>query len=513
MKKYVRIAISSFCLILLLHMNVSAANDIRVAGTYTNEDYISLYVKGFTSEINEIECQIGTKAGQQTDFEDAADMENAPRTLIMIDNSLSITTGNREKIGSFLTEYVDESDRKEQIAIATFDEELRMITDYTADNETLKSAIDTLTYQNQETYFTDVLYDVLAEGQLGMDDSYKKIIIISDGVDNKSIGYTRDELYTLIKEKSYPIYTLGCIYKSNEERLENMFALSRMTGGLSFLLDETENTGDLADAIRDDSRAVHIRVMPGSEEMDGSSRNILLMIRTSEGEQKVEAGIKMPFQAEIKQLEEVPFSEPSVEAPQEIAEPEPIVSEPEPVAKEKGSPVLYVGIGVAAVLLIAAIIIIIVLIRKKPGKENNNDFEVLHEEVTPVVRPDTDATLLLNNADDDKTQMIWNTAAKRYMLYLTDIRNPGRTFQTPVNGTVIIGRKAGEASLVIDYDKSVSGKHCQISERNSKFYVKDLQSSNGTLLNGVKILAEMEICSGCTLTLGRLEMKVEVRCE
>lgn len=74
-------------------------------------------------------------------------------------------------------------------------------------------------------------------------------------------------------------------------------------------------------------------------------------------------------------------------------------------------------------------------------------------------------------------------------------------------------REAGDASLVIDYEKSLSGRHCQVSERNGKFYVKDLQSSNGTLLNGVRILAEMELCSGSILTLGRLEMKVEIKCE
>ena len=64
---------------------------------------------------------------------------------------------------------------------------------------------------------------------------------------------------------------------------------------------------------------------------------------------------------------------------------------------------------------------------------------------------------------------------------------------------------------MIDYDKSVSGKHCQIREQNGKFYVRDLNSSNGTKVNDSFVLSDVEIYSGCRLTIGRLVMKVEIR--
>ncbi|MCX4321130.1 MAG: VWA domain-containing protein, partial [Lachnospiraceae bacterium] len=267
----------------VLCIKVLAANDVVVAGVCTNEKDISLYVKGLGEGIMSVSCQIGTKAGQQVEFEDAAGMENAPKTLIMVDNSLSITDSNRRKIADFLTAFVGKKEEREQIAIAVFDEKIRWLTEFTQAGQELEAAAGSITYQDQETYLTDVLYEVIKKGQLGAEDCYKKIIVISDGVDNKAIGYTKEELYGQIEEKAYPIYTLGCVYKNNEEQLKNMFALSRMTGGKDFLLDEADSMEAVADEIREDSRAVRFCIIPDAEEMDGSINQVLLTVSCADG--------------------------------------------------------------------------------------------------------------------------------------------------------------------------------------------------------------------------------------
>lgn len=120
--------------------------------------------------------------------------------------------------------------------------------------------------------------------------------------------------------------------------------------------------------------------------------------------------------------------------------------------------------------------------------------------------------------DDDKTQIIEDDdctqiMAQEYVLCLSDKTNPEKTFRVPLRETVIIGRRAGEATLVIDYDKSVSGRHCQVRERDGRVFVEDLQSANGTMVDGMRILSETEIVSGSVLTLGRVELKVDICCE
>lgn len=120
---------------------------------------------------------------------------------------------------------------------------------------------------------------------------------------------------------------------------------------------------------------------------------------------------------------------------------------------------------------------------------------------------DDDRTQIIT--DDDSTQII----TQEYMLNLSDKANPERTFRVPLRGTVIIGRRAGEANIVIDYDKSVSGRHCQVREADGRVFVEDMQSANGTLVDGMRILSETEIVSGSVLTLGRVELKVDICCE
>ncbi len=507
-KKWAGSLIAGMSVLLMLSTSALAAGEAGVAGTFTGEEDISLYVKGLgietAGEITAAECQIGTKTGQTVELEDVSDMENLPRTLIMVDNSLSITEGNREKISAFLTEYVYSTGGKEEIALAVFDEELRTVVDHTTDHKALRDAVKELSYQDQETYLTDVLYDVIDKELMGTQDCYRRIVIISDGVDNKAIGYTKEELYDLIKEKGYPIYTLGCVYKENNEQLENMFALSRLTGGLDYVLDNEEDMDAVVDAITRDGRAVCFHIRPDAAEMDGGIKNILLTLRTGQGEMKIESEVKMPMKAES-----APAAEEESPVPAPASTPEELQPAPQP--KETGmNPVFPVAAGGVMIILLAAAAVI--FLRKRSGKDKGDNFVVLSEPVKDTPKKDTDKTVLVSAQEDgDRTQMIWAGDAKQYTLHLTDIKNPGRTFQIPLKNTAIIGRRAGEANLVIDYEKSISSRHCQITERGGRFYVKDLQSSNGTMLNGTRILSEMEIYSGSILTLGRLELKVEIR--
>ncbi len=148
------------------------------------------------------------------------------------------------------------------------------------------------------------------------------------------------------------------------------------------------------------------------------------------------------------------------------------------------------------------------------GRESRQKAKSSMDELQELLKEDDTSgqvdTLRINKNPDD-TRRIWTGETRTHTLYLTDLKNPGQTFQILLADTIIIGRNANEADLVIDYDRSVSGRHCQIYERDGKFYVKDLQSSNGSLLNGIRLTDEMEIYSGSILALGRLEIKVQIK--
>ena len=58
-------------------------------------------------------------------------------------------------------------------------------------------------------------------------------------------------------------------------------------------------------------------------------------------------------------------------------------------------------------------------------------------------------------------------------------------------------------------DASVSSHHCEILLRGSDVIVKDLNSTNGTFINGTQITGEGQLKSGQTLKLGQVEMRLE----
>ena len=113
---------------------------------------------------------------------------------------------------------------------------------------------------------------------------------------------------------------------------------------------------------------------------------------------------------------------------------------------------------------------------------------------------DAEATVFLNNRDNTK-----------YIVVLRDRQNPDRVFRYPLSDKVLVGRKYGDGiNIVLNYEGTVSARHCEISMQGERFYIRDLNSSNGTFLNELRVEGTMEFTSGSNLRLGNLNMVVEI---
>ena len=74
-------------------------------------------------------------------------------------------------------------------------------------------------------------------------------------------------------------------------------------------------------------------------------------------------------------------------------------------------------------------------------------------------------------------------------------------------GGLSIGR-SGEADVQID-DRYASGLHARIYAQRGNFYVEDLKSTNGTLLNDAALAGEAELVSGDLIRIGDTEFRFE----
>lgn len=504
-----KIVITALALIMLCGMDAYAAQDAAIMETCTGEDIFTVYIKGASKDLTDVTVQIGTSTGEVTAAEPLTEQDVSLRTLVMVDNSLSIKQKDRDKIADFLQNLISDRDAGEEMAVTVFGEEITWLAEYTGDYSTLKQAVDGIEYQDQETYLTDVLYELLttqypADGE----DVYRRIIVVSDGVDNKSLGYTKEELYSLLKENSYPIYTIGCTNGKNEEELENMFALSRMTSAQAFLMDDVENTLDITDELKADRDIIRLQVKPLPEAMDGSRKTVKISYTDQGGTVSLSADIIMPQQTQAADQEPEAEPVPVPETPEQQEETAPLENQDKAMKT-------VILIAVFCAVIAAAVVVVIVLIFLK--KRNKVEFEPIDDQILQQLEygcaPSEGKTELVRTDapdDDGQTYMIWNNR-NTYHIVLTDMHSMAKTFQAPLEQSVIVGRKRDMCGIVLDYEKSVSGKHCEINVQDGRFYIRDLQSANGTYVNGSKVLSDTEIFSGNILKLGRLELKFEVK--
>jgi hypothetical protein len=75
-------------------------------------------------------------------------------------------------------------------------------------------------------------------------------------------------------------------------------------------------------------------------------------------------------------------------------------------------------------------------------------------------------------------------------------------------GGLSIGRSK-EADVQID-DRYASSIHARVFSREGRFYVEDMNSTNGTLLNGATLQGEAELIDGDTVQIGDTVFRFEV---
>lgn len=79
------------------------------------------------------------------------------------------------------------------------------------------------------------------------------------------------------------------------------------------------------------------------------------------------------------------------------------------------------------------------------------------------------------------------------------------TFRVPAGGVKTIGRATG-AEFIVDAPL-VSRLHCQITATAAALHVKDLDSTNGTFVNGTRVQTA-QLREGDTLSVGRVDLIV-----
>lgn len=92
-------------------------------------------------------------------------------------------------------------------------------------------------------------------------------------------------------------------------------------------------------------------------------------------------------------------------------------------------------------------------------------------------------------------------------IVLTDIAHPERAFYAEGKTEFLVGRRP-QMDLCIPDDGYVSGTHCKFEIVDNTLYLTDLESSNGTKLNGNKITERVTVTESDIVRIGKAEYRV-----
>ena len=139
------------------------------------------------------------------------------------------------------------------------------------------------------------------------------------------------------------------------------------------------------------------------------------------------------------------------------------------------------------------------LVRNSLAKKNNPE-----EGSNPAVNH-----ALLNYSEENNTPGVFKPKAHKakWSLNLTDISNPERSFSASGKSEFMVGRKA-QNDICIPDDGYVSGVHCKFEKEGDTIYVTDMESSNGTKVNGNRISERTPVTANDIVRIGKVEYKI-----
>lgn len=534
--------------------NVEGASSAAVVSARTTDESVYVYISGVDGITSGTTVQIGNTLCEDIQVANVVSMGMSIKTIVLFDNSQSLSKiwGSRAK--ELVAGLIDNHAENEEFKIATFAENLNVLSDFSADYESLKTVVEEIEFLDQPSYLTDILYDFLRQGRDSGEANYTRLIIITDGADDNEIKYTQSELSDLIKGSGVVIHTVGVKNSKNNERLETIFSYARLTGGTYTLAEKKTEAEGIRNAIDEDYSLICLKLVPRADIMDGGRREAKFTLNTPEGTVVLTASLQMPF-ADVSSIptegaEQSQTSVPEADSKEELPSIE-VKPQPKEEEKETGKNdiVPFIVIGASAFALIMIILLVVLLVlrgwRKKPvdvviasgiqpgGEIGTVGMQNVEGQVSGSgafqhqVRSNTEAfpgasakrggntVRLGGQANSDSAGStrhlqggIIRNVARQSFIMLSDINTPQRSFRVPINTRIVIGRESGD--IVLGHDAAVSHTHCEILKKGNLFYVNDLRSSNGTFYGGMRVHQETPVVNGGILEVGTCKYKITI---
>ena len=440
------------------------------------------------------------------------------KTLIIIDNTSELTTLNREIIKETIKCFIRDNDREDKVAIAVTGEKAEYLTDYEDSLNTQLKAVDNIEFKDVNASGADVIMEVILSWKES-DVACRDILYVSCTDVSLGSDYSKEELLFEISDRQYPIYSLACAQNENTAFIKGIGSLSRISGGTSVSTEDAKSDAEVEKQLSEMlHKAINEKRKYEQEELEKEKEEETNEAEEDEDEdEEIYEAAEEDEETETYEVDEEVYSEEANEQPDEETA---VIYDMSEELNNTGE----VNMIILPVIVIAFVMIVfavsIYLSRKKKERDEENSFNEIKGKIKSEKKREpfesvfeTETVVLSQNDNDDDsdtgTRLLFQTK-EGIDITLEDRADPTKYFRACVRDAICIGRSDKLCDIPITYDDSVSSRHCEIYQRDSVLYCRDLGSSNGTMINQQKVYQEVKIESGDILRIGRLSFFVQV---
>lgn len=485
-------------------------SSVNIRQAYAQGSYISVYLdirdKENKAYLELTKDQISaTLASQNLIIDNLSTFENTDEGIayvFLVDISKSVNPTQFKDMQKAMNFWIDNLHDNDRVAIISFGESVELINLFTDDKDLLKKEINNLKAVDNQTLLYKGLNRALDIGKFGGENfpTRKIIIVLSDGEDSEKTGaISKEELVNKIKEAPIPIYTLGVFTSERKrEHLNTLAEFSRSSGGEYF-----EITSQKIETIYSDIRenlydSYLLKLICEDCITDGQVNRLTITINDSE--LKLSQGIDLRLQpGPIYKKESEATIHLEAETNDEVTT---VVDEKSTSLIDKIKDNILISVITITLILLSVLIMSILLIRKKRSANLQKLTQVSNNNSTLYDENNSYQKELDNHLS--KKSLGKNIALK---FTIMNNQNLKQSFETEVSDYITLGRDADLNSISIP-DDEISSQHCEILIKDSSLLIKDLNSKNGTYINGVPIKGSYKLESGDVILIGKTEFRI-----
>lgn len=555
-KKTVSLFLSVVLLALISVTAFSAyAQNIDVEGVYINKPDVTFYVDKGVEDITDI--KLNNEAIDLVSVSDYSIENEAVAAYVIVDVSGSIPSNRAlDVFKDELIDFAKTFGEDDKFVLYAMGDEAKMLLSGDESIDEISSAINNIQKTNENSYIYNTLNDIYNENIQPSSYDRQFIIIISDGINYSNVT-SYEKIYNKYISHSLPIYSLlydtGSI-TSNRTYVSEFVDLVNDSGGYNVSYTENTGEGKLSSLIKEINDKQVVKCSAASNAIDKSISNNVLSFKC--GDELVEIKNVLvttnridesaPVIEEIKYDKEsgnfvivfsenisadtekisvtknnktIPIGSCSIEGNKLVIKPKQEVytgkytfnlNSVTDVSNEKNAlaqtsvteKVDAVSIFLKiikdfwwiliVIALLVAILLILLFVKNKKGVKKIKDIFITQIEEENV---EVKHTQVVKKQYYSSPQL----QAQKLSMFVEFNGNRNK-IEINIVSSVIVGRSK-ECDICIE-DSKLSRQHFAIETINNRFAISDLNTTNGTYVNGAKVHSKQLLQSGDKILAG-----------